>query len=302
VGADRVVVQEDARVSEGKLFVNAAPPSSANIRRQGEDVRTGDVLIAAGTVLDWRHQTVLAAQGIDTIAMRRAARVAVLSTGNELSAPSDPTPGQIHDSNRPMLAGLLTAWGANVRTTLVARDDPSALRSAFQRTAADADIVVSTGGVSVGEEDHVHAAVREAGVRVAVLNVAMKPGKPLALGRLGDAVFLGLPGNPQAALAGAVGFVSPLLARMSGTMPPAPCFARSRFAVRHKPGRSEFVPVRLRAPDGCLWAEVLGPRGSGRLRPISASRPGRYRTRERRSGQKTSGSIACLRRCLSTLC
>jgi molybdopterin molybdotransferase len=122
--------------------------------------------------------------------------------------------------------------------------------------------------VSAGEEDHVHAAFREAGGRAVLLKVAMKPGKPLVLGRLGDAVFLGLPGNPQAALASAVGFLSPLLARMRGTAPPPPCFARSRSAIRHKRGRSEFAPVRLCASDGSLWAEVVGPCGSGQLRPM----------------------------------
>jgi molybdopterin molybdotransferase len=244
-GADCVVVQEDVQVIEGSLVLDMAPPSGANVRRRGEDVRTGDVLIAAGTMLDWRHQTMLAAQGIKTVVVRRAARVAVLSTGNELSATPDLAPGQIHDSNLPMLAGLLVAWGAEVRATLVSEDDPTAVHAAFQRIAADADIVVSTGGVSVGEEDHVRAALLQAGGHVAVLKVAMKPGKRLALGRLGDAVFLGLPGNPQAALAGAAGFLSPLLARMGGAMPATPSFARSRREIRHKPGRSEFIPVRL---------------------------------------------------------
>jgi molybdopterin molybdotransferase len=268
LGADCVVVQEDVHVVGKNLILNATPPRGANIRRRGEDVRIEDLLISAGTVLDWRHQTMLAAQGIQLVAVRRPARVAVLSTGNGFSASPDLAPGQIHDSNLSMLAGLLAAWGADVRTTLTTRDDRTAMRAAFQRIAAEVDLVVSTGGVSVGEEDHVRAAVHEAGGRAALLKVAMKPGKPLAFGRVGDAVFLGLPGSPQAALAGAVGFLNPLLAKMSGKLPPAPCFARTRFAIRHKPGRSEFVPVRLRAPDGCLWAEVLGPRGSGRLRPM----------------------------------
>src|ERR1700761_7128674 len=161
-GADCVVVQEDVQVIGGNVVLDAAPPSGANVRRRGEDVRIGDVLIAAGTVLDWRHQTMLAAQGISTVSVRRAARVAVLSTGNELRAAPDLAPGQIHDSNLPMLAGLLAAWGAEVRTTVVARDDPTAVRAALQRIAADADIVVSTGGVSVGEEDHVRAALLQA--------------------------------------------------------------------------------------------------------------------------------------------
>jgi molybdopterin molybdotransferase len=268
LGADCVVVQEEVQLIEEKLILDAAPPRGANIRRRGEDVRIGDILISAGTVLDWRHQTMLAAQGIQVVAIRRAVRVAVLSTGNELSTTSDLAPGQIHDSNLSMLAGLLSAWGADVRTTVTSRDDRTAMRAAFQYIAEDVDLVVSTGGISAGEEDHVRAVLHEAGGRAAFLKVAMKPGKPLVFGRLGNAVFLGLPGNPQAALAGAVGFLTPLLARISGTMPPAPCFARSRFAIRHKPGRSEFVPVRLRAPDGCLWAEALGPRGSGRLRPM----------------------------------
>jgi molybdopterin molybdotransferase len=196
-GADCVLAQEDVDIIEGSLILDTPPPCGANIRRRGEDVRIGDILISAGTVLDWRHQTILAAQGIQAVAIRRAVRVAVLSTGNELSATSDLAPGQIHDSNLWMLAGLLAAWGADVRTTATSRDNPTAMRAALQRIAADVDLVVSTGGISAGEEDHVLAVVHEAGGRGAVLKVAMKPGKPLVLGRLGDAAFLALPGNPQ---------------------------------------------------------------------------------------------------------
>jgi molybdopterin molybdotransferase len=167
-----------------------------------------------------------------------------------------------------MLAALLHASGAVVRPMAVVEDDAAAMRSSLRRAAIDADLVLTTAGISVGDEDHVRDALLALGADLAVLKVAMKPGKPLAAGRLGDAVFIGLPGNPLAAAAGAIAFVRPLLARMGGMVAPATVFAHAGFDMRRKPGRTELVPVCLRQTDACIWAERAGPDGSGRLAPL----------------------------------
>ena len=150
----------------------------------------------------------------------------------------------------------------------IVADDPEAMRSALRTAAEDSDLVLTTAGISVGGEDHVKDALRDLGGDLAVLTVAMKPGKPLAAGRLNGAVFIGLPGNPQAALAGAIAFVRPLLARMAVTDEPVPLLAHAAFAIRRKPGRTEFIPVRLLQQEACLWAERTGPDGSGRFSPL----------------------------------
>ncbi|HEX2942201.1 MAG TPA: molybdopterin molybdotransferase MoeA, partial [Rhodopila sp.] len=247
----------------------AVPPPGTNVRRRGEDIAAGAELIWAGTRLDWRHVTVLAGQGIASIPVRRRPRVTLLSSGRELrAAGTHLAAGQIHDSNLPMLAALLTAWGASVRSAPVVADDAEAMQAALRAAAASADLVVTTAGISVGNEDHVRTALHALGGDLAVLKVAMKPGKPLAAGRLGNAVFLGLPGNPQAALAGALAFIQSLLARLSGSATPAPLHAHAAFDLHRRPGRAEFVAVRLTQRGAGLWAERAGPDGSGRLAPL----------------------------------
>jgi molybdopterin molybdotransferase len=268
-GADAVIAQESVEPQGDLLQISAAPPTGTNIRRRGEDIRIGQSLIAGGTRLDWRHVTVLAAQGAGSVAVRRRPRVALLSSGRELRTPGETlAPGQIHDSNLPMLTAFLHAAGAAVRPMAVVKDEAGAMRSALRHAARDADLVLTSAGISVGDEDHVRGALRELGGDLAVLKVAMKPGKPLAAGRLGDAVFIGLPGNPMAALAGAVAFVRPLLARMAGTAAPATIRAHAAFDMGGKPGRAGFIPVRLCQRDACLWAERTGQDGSGRLAPL----------------------------------
>jgi len=184
------------------------------VRRRGEDIRIGQKLIAEGATLDWRHIAVLAAQGVQYVSVLRRPRVTLLSSGRELRGLGESlAPGQIHDSSLPMLAALLHAGGAVVRTMAVVEDDVAAMRSSLRYAAIDADLVLTTAGIYVGEEDYVRDALRDLGAELAVHKVAMKPGKPLAFRRFEDAVFIGLPGNPLAALAGTIGFVRPLLAR-----------------------------------------------------------------------------------------
>ena len=271
-GADAVIAQERVRREGVAIIVAVALPAGTNLRRRGEDVRAGEPLIAPGTLLDWRHVAMLAGQGIDVVEVRRRPRVALLSGGHELRGAGQPlAAGQIHDSNRPMLAALLATWGVEPRCLPLFADRAEAVRTALREAAAGADLVVTTAGISVGEEDHVRHALDDLGGSLAVLKVAMKPGKPLAAGRLGEALFLGLPGNPQAALVGALAFLRPLLARLTGTITPAPLRARSAFALARKPGRTEFIAVRLVQRGAELWAERAGPEGSGRLAPLLTS-------------------------------
>lgn len=268
-GADAVIAQENIHSRGDLIGIAGVPEIGTNIRLRGEDMRAGQALIPAGTRLDWRHIAVLAAQGAAAVQVRRPPRIALLSSGRELRAPGQVlAPGQIHDSNQPMLAALLRAGGAVVEPMAIVADDAAAMQAALRSAARDADLVITTAGISVGDEDHVRDAVHELGGDLAVLSVAMKPGKPLAAGRLGGAVFVGLPGNPLAALAGAVAFVRPLLARMTG-LPAAPAVrAQAGFTLRRKPGRTEFIPIRIRQHEACLWAERVGPDGSGRLAPL----------------------------------
>ncbi len=268
-GADAVIAQECVHHEDGLLRINVVPPVGTNVRRRGEDMHIGQRLIPEGTRLDWRHITVLSTQDVRSVAVRRRPRVTVLSTGRELREPGHSlAPGQIHDSNLPMLTALLRADGAIVRTVTPVSDEAGATRIALMSAATGADLVLTTAGISVGDEDHVRDALLDLGGNLAVLKVAMKPGKPLAAGRLGDAVFIGLPGNPLAALAGAVAFVRPLLARIMGGTDPATARACAAFNMCRKPGRAEFIPIRLHQRGACVWADRTGPDGSGRLAPL----------------------------------
>jgi molybdopterin molybdotransferase len=271
-GADAVIAQENVHRNGNIVRIAATVAAGANVKRRGEDIRAGDTLIAAGTIVDWRHLTVLAAQGICNVLVRRRPRVTLLSSGKELREPGESlAPGQIHDSNMPMLAALLTAWGAAVRLMPAVEDNAPAMQAALRAAAESSDLVLSTAGISVGDEDHVRDALLAIGGDLTVLKVAMKPGKPLAAGRLGDAVFIGLPGNPMAALAGAVAFVRPLLTQMAGTPAIQPLKVRAAFDARREPGRAEFTPIRLTRRNECVWAERTGPGGSGRLASLLVS-------------------------------
>lgn len=268
-GADAVIAQENIELCGDMVLVGQVPPLGTNVRRRGEDIVADQLLVAAGTLLDWRHIAVLAAQGIGTVSVRRRPVVTLLSSGRELRGPGETLElGQIHDSNLPMLTALLRASGAEVRPMPVVADSAFAMRAALSAASVGADLVLTTAGISVGDEDHVRDALAELGGNLTVLKVAMKPGKPLAAGRLGDAVIIGLPGNPLAALAGAIAFVRPLLARITGTPVPATMRAQASFDMQRKPGRTEFIPVRLHRRHDSLWAERAGPDGSGRLAPL----------------------------------
>jgi molybdopterin molybdotransferase len=204
-----------------------------------------------------------------TIPVAAALRVAILATGSELRQ-AGASAGGIYDSNGPMLAALLGAPGVEV-TTATVDDGPGAVMEALQALAGTADLVITTAGMADGSRDHVRAAVERAGGRLELVRVAMKPGKPLALGRLGDAAFVGLPGNPQAAAFAALAFIRPMIAALLGAPLPGRLTARLGFACRPRTGRTELVPVRLASDAASLVAHRAGAEGSHRLLPMAGA-------------------------------
>ena len=195
-GADTVVMQEHCEETGDRVHVDKLPPRGANIRPRGQDVRTGQAVLQEGQRLRPQDLGLLASLGLAEIPVRRRLRVAMMSTGDELIEPGEPVAaGKIYNSNRYMLRGQLEAWGFEVVDMGVARDDFTAVESLMREAAEAADVIVTTGGVTVGEEDHVRAVVERLG-RLDLWRIAVKPGKPFAFGRVGETPFLGLPGNP----------------------------------------------------------------------------------------------------------
>ncbi len=272
-GADTVVMLERTRNPDGDRVAFASPPvAGSHIRRAGEDVRAGDVVIHAGERLGWPQIALLAGLGIDTIVVAAQIHIAVLTTGSELRAPGEVlAAGAIHDANGPMLAALLAEASTRISVATVG-DDRAAIAGYLEELAGAADLIVTTAGMSVGARDHVRQAVRDAGGTLDIVKVAMKPGKPVALGRIGGAVFVGLPGNPQAAACTALAFVRPMIDAMRGQPARSPIMAIAAFATGARADdRTELVPVRLRIDHGRLVAERAGAEGSHRLAPMAAA-------------------------------
>jgi len=251
-GADCVVMQERVEVDGNVALIPADIPAGDNVRLKGRDVRQGDVLLSAGERLEAAALGHLAGQGITEVGVRRRPRVALLSTGDEVIDPGTPLkPGQLYNSNRPMLTRLLETFGAEVVSQVSVPDDAERTRELLAQAAENADVVVSTGGVSVGEEDHVKASLEALG-ELTLWRLAIRPGKPLALGRLprqagGLARFVGLPGNPVSGFVGAWLFLRPLMGALLGcpALMSLPCVtARAGFSTSTGP-RQHYMRVSL---------------------------------------------------------
>ena len=250
-GADTVLMQEDCSEQPGGVLVQPGIRLGANRRPAGEDVARGAVALAAGRRLMPPDIGLLAALGLACVAVRRPIRVALFSTGDELTNPPGPlAPGQVFDANRFMLAALLRRLGVAVQDGGILLDARDATATALAEAASVCDLVLTSGGVSAGDEDHTRAAIEQAGT-LAFWRVAIKPGRPVALGSIGGVPLLGLPGNPVAALVTFMALGRPLLDRLAGASPaPLPGFtAQAGFAWRKKLGRREYVRVQI-GPDG----------------------------------------------------
>ncbi|WP_144630970.1 gephyrin-like molybdotransferase Glp [Bordetella genomosp. 13] len=267
-GADTVIMQEDAREADGHVEITEAPRAlGQHIRRRGEDTHAGRPLLAAGTVLQAAHVALLASQGLADVPVYARLRVGVLTTGDELVPPGAARQTQqIYNSNASMLGALVRGIGAELTHALHARDDEADLQAALQTLVDDCDLVLSVGGVSVGEKDLVKPAIEALGGDLALWKVRMKPGKPVALARIDGTPLVCLPGNPVSAYAVFAVLVSPMLRRMQGRAeihPPLPR-ATLRTERPRQDSREEFVRVQARPlPDGGMELTPYGHQGSG---------------------------------------
>jgi molybdopterin molybdotransferase len=270
-GADTVVMQEHVTPRGSRIQLPSDLPANTHIRHAGEDIAPGATVLEPGRVLGWPEIALLAALGIAAVPVAATVKVAVLATGSELRRAGEPAlASHVYDSNGPMLTALLAAPGVEV-TTVTVGDDLDAIARMLATLSATADLMITTAGVADGSRDHVRAAVLRAGGALDVVRVAMKPGKPLALGRIGKAAFIGLPGNPQAAAFAALAFVRPMIATLLGAPVTKRLTARLAFGCRPKSGRTELVPVRLSSEGAVLVAHPAGPDGSHRLMPLAAA-------------------------------
>jgi molybdopterin molybdotransferase len=265
-GADTVFMQEDVREEDGRVILPAGLKAGANRRFAGEDIPRGQPALQAGLRLRPQHVALAAALGIDQLPVRRRLRVALLSTGDELAAAGSPLrPGGLYDSNRVMLASLLNRGGCAVTDLGIFRDEPEALARAIAAAAEGHDLIVSSGGVSTGEEDHTRKVVERVGTLVQ-WRLAIKPGRPVAMAVVRGTAFVGLPGNPVAVFVTYTNVVRPLIARLGGeTWAPAPLLpVRAAFDYKKKTGRREFVRVSLRpGADGLVEAHKHPREGAG---------------------------------------
>lgn len=268
-GADTVFMQEDGRIDEtGNVLLPPGLKAGANVRPAGEDIPEGHAALPAGRQLRPQDIALIAALGLTRIEARRRLRVAVFSTGNEVVSPGAARgAAQLFDSNRFMLTAMLKRLGCEVSDLGILRDDRAPLASALKDAAVRHDLILTSGGVSTGEEDHVKAAVESVG-NLVLWRMAIKPGRPVAMGIIGGTPFIGLPGNPVASFVTFTYVVRPTVLALTGTAQrhPAPMPVRAAFNYAKKIGRREYVRVNLRkGADGALEAVKFPREGAGLL-------------------------------------
>jgi molybdopterin molybdotransferase len=268
-GTDTVFMQEDVRLDEaGRVVLPAGLKPGANVRPAGEDIPQGHVALTAGQRLKPQHVALAAAFGLTELPVSRRIRVAVFSTGDELASPgTSRAAAQLFDSNRFMLIAMLRRLGATVSDLGILRDERAPLAQALRDAASAHDLILTTGGVSTGEEDHVKAGVESVGSLV-LWRMAIKPGRPVAMGIISGTPFIGLPGNPVASFVTFVHVVRPTVLALSGAAqsPLVPMPVRAAFTYKKKAGRREYVRVTLRRDaDGALEAVKFPREGAGLL-------------------------------------
>ncbi len=292
-GADAVIQHELVDEADNHLDVHEVVAQGANIREPGRDVRAGGAVVAAGTRLGPAQIGALAAGGVAEVVCARRPRVAVLTTGTELREPGQTlAPGEVYEANGVMLAAQLATAGAEVTRLASVADDEDAHRRAIE-TGLEFDVLVTSGGVSVGPHDLVRRIEAELGVEEVFWRVAVRPGKPVSFGVRGDSLVFGLPGNPVSTLVGCELFVRPAVLALQGATDPGPRYAAGRLAtaVQRNPGRDDLMRARTEVTDdGVVLAPVTGqeshmivraaeadalvlvPRGDGELAAGSAVR------------------------------
>ena len=251
-GADAVVMQENCSVSGDFVLINKSPKKDEWIRHTGSDIRKGGMVLAAGKRLLPQDVGLAASVGIKTLPVLRKVRLGLFFTGDELVMPGDPLPpGRIYNSNRFTLNGLASAFGCEVRDYGIVPDKLDATREVLRRAANENDVIVTSGGVSVGDEDHVKPAVEAEG-SLLMWKIAMKPGRPLAFGKIKNSFFIGLPGNPVSSFVTFLIFVRPFLLRTQGHNEVAPraVEARADFAWAEPDARREFLRAKWNAQGG----------------------------------------------------
>jgi molybdopterin molybdotransferase len=272
-GADTVIQQEHASAYGEKVSVSPVPKAGSNTRKAGEDLRKGAAALLQGQPVRAAEIGMMASLGIGEVAVYRRLRVAFFSTGDELVSIGQPLgPGQIYDSNRYTLYGMLSRLGCELMDMGVIRDDPALVELAFREAASNADVVITSGGVSVGEADYVKQILDRLG-EVLFWKIAMKPGRPLAYGRIGNAHFFGLPGNPVAVMVTFYQFVRDALLYLQGQTRVAPLPLLKVVCtspIKKTPGRTEFQRGILSQTDDGQWTvRTTGDQGSGILSSMS---------------------------------
>jgi molybdopterin molybdotransferase len=272
-GADTVVMQERAVAAGRAITFSGNAKAGQNVREAGEDLKAGSIALHRGRRVRPAELGLIASLGIGEVAVYRRLRVAFFSTGDELrSVGSTLGAGEIYDSNRYTIFGMLERLGCDVLDMGVVRDDPKLLEDAFGAAAANADVVITSGGVSVGEADFVKSMLGKLG-EVVFWKIAMKPGRPLAYGKIGRAHFFGLPGNPVSVMVTFYQFVRDALLVLMGADPvePVPTFRATCTArLKKAPGRTEFQRgILARGADGALTVKPTGEQGSGILKSMS---------------------------------
>jgi molybdopterin molybdotransferase len=272
-GADTIVMQEHAEANDGQITIGGGHRPGQHLRRAGEDLQRGQPALRRGQPVRPAETGLIASLGIAEVSVYRKLRVAFFSTGDELMSIGSPLgEGQIYDSNRYTIHGMLTRLGCEVIDMGVVRDDPQLLEAAFREAAGVADVVITSGGVSVGEADFVKGLLNQLG-EVVFWKIAMKPGRPLAYGKIGNAHFFGLPGNPVSVMVTFYQFVRDALLKLAGRDPidPLPTFrVPCTSNLKKAPGRTEFQRgILSRDGAGNLSVRVTGEQGSGILRSMS---------------------------------